>query len=346
MKRILILLILIPIFIIPVSAVDFTAPEAPEDVQDLMPPQTETFGEGLWKVICAAVEKLQPQISESGKTCVMLVCVALLVSILQQIPAERNSIVEFAGCIAVSVMILDDTGSMIQSAVDTITSLSEYGKLFFPVMAGAQAAQGGLTSSAALYTGTIAFDAVFGRLISQWLVPFVYMYLALSVAGCALGEDLLKRLRDLIKWLITWCLKNSLYIFTGYLSITGVVAGATDATKLKATKLTISSAVPVVGGILSDASEAVLVGAGLVKSAAGIYGLLAITAIWISPFLQIGIQYLMLKIAGALCAMLDAKRLTTLVDSFSTAMGFLLGMTGVICILLLISTVCFMRGVG
>lgn len=346
MKRILILLILIPIFIIPVSAVEFTAPEAPEDVQDLMPPQTETFGEGLWKVICAAVEKLQPQISGSGKTCIMLVCVALLVSILQQIPAEKNGIVEFAGCIAVGVMLLDNTGSMIQSAVDTISSLSEYGKLFFPVMAGAQAAQGGLTSAAALYTGTIAFDAILGKLVSRLLVPLVYMYLALSVGGCALGEDLLKRLRDLIKWLVTWCLKNSLYIFTGYLSITGVVAGATDATKLKATKLTISSAVPVVGGILSDASEAVLVGAGLVKSAAGIYGLLAIAAIWISPFLQIGIQYLMLKIAGALCAMLDAKRLTSLVDSFSTAMGFLLGMTGVMCILLLISTICFMRGVG
>ena len=89
-----------------------------------------------------------------------------------------------------------------------------------------------------------------------------------------------------------------------------------------------------------------MVGASMVKSAAGIYGLLAITAIWISPFMQIGIQYLMLKIAGALCGMLDAKRVSSLVDGFSTAMGFLLGMTGIMCVLLLISTVCFMRGVG
>lgn len=346
MRRLLILLVLISVLIIPVAAAEFTAPEAPDEVQDLMPAQTESFGEGLWKVISAAVDKLYPQIAQAGRTCIMLVSIAMLVSILQQIPTEKNNIVEFAGCTAVGVMLLNNTGSMIQTAVDTINSLSEYGKLFFPVMAGAHAAQGGLTSSAALYTGTIAFDAILGKVISQWMVPLVYMYLALSLAGCALGEDLLKRIRDLIKWFVTWCLKNGLYIFTGYLSITGVVAGATDAAKLKATKLTISSAVPVVGGILSDASEAVLVGAGMVKSAAGVYGLLAILAIWISPFLQIGIQYLMLKITGALCAMLDAKRVSSLIDSFSTAMGFLLGMTGIMCVLLLISTVCFMRGVG
>ena len=346
MRRLLIILGIIHALLMPVFAMEFTAPEAPNEVQDLMPPQTETFGEGLWKVISAAIEKLQPQISVAGKTCVMLISIALLVSVLQQIPSEKSGIVEFAGCVAVGVMLLENTGSMIQAAVDTINSLSEYGKLFLPVMAGAQAAQGGLTSSAALYTGTMVFDAILGKAVSRWMIPLVYMYLALSVAGCAMGEDLLKRIRDLIKWLITWCLKNGLYIFTGYLSITGVVSGATDAAKLKAAKLTISSAVPVVGGILSDASEAVLVGAGMMKNAAGIYGMLTIAAIWISPFLQIGIQYLMLKISGSLCAMLDAKRVSSLIDSFSTAMGFLLGMTGIMCILLLISTVCFMSGVG
>ena len=346
MRRLLIILGIIHALLMPVFAMEFTAPEAPNEVQDLMPPQTETFGEGLWKVISAAIEKLQPQISVAGKTCVMLISIALLVSVLQQIPSEKSGIVELAGCVAVGVMLLENTGSMIQAAVDTINSLSEYGKLFLPVMAGAQAAQGGLTSSAALYTGTMVFDAILGKAVSRWMIPLVYMYLALSVAGCAMGEDLLKRIRDLIKWLITWCLKNGLYIFTGYLSITGVVSGATDAAKLKAAKLTISSAVPVVGGILSDASEAVLVGAGMMKNAAGIYGMLTIAAIWISPFLQIGIQYLMLKISGSLCAMLDAKRVSSLIDSFSTAMGFLLGMTGIMCILLLISTVCFMSGVG
>ena len=130
------------------------------------------------------------------------------------------------------------------------------------------------------------------------------------------------------------------------MSITGVVSGTTDAAALKAAKMTISSVVPVVGGILSDASESVLVSAGLMKNAAGIYGILAILAVFLEPFLRIGAHYLILKLTAALCGVFGSKQMTELIGDFSSAMGLLLAMTGATCLLLLISTVCFMKGVG
>ena len=156
----------------------------------------------------------------------------------------------------------------------------------------------------------------------------------------------LKKVKDFIKWLMTWGLKIVLYIFTGYIGITGVVSGATDAAAVKAAKLTLTGMVPVVGGILSDASEAVLVGAGIMKNAAGIYGMLAIIAIVLTPFMRIGVQYLLLKLAAAVCSAFECKTATELIDSFSGAMGLLLGMTGAMCVMLLVSVACFMKGVG
>lgn len=208
------------------------------------------------------------------------------------------------------------------------------------------AAQGGTTGSAALYAGTALFDTVLSTAITGLIVPMIYIFLCLAVANSAIGEDVLKKLRDFVKWLMTWCLKIILYVFTGYIGITGVVSGTTDAAALKAAKITISSVVPVVGNILSDASEAVLVSAGVMKSAAGIYGLLAILALWIEPFLRIGVQYLLLKISAAVCGVFGNKETTALIQDFSGAMGMLLAMTGTVCLLLLISTVCFMKGVG
>ena len=123
------------------------------------------------------------------------------------------------------------------------------------------------------------------------------------MSSAAVETPLLDKMKELVKWLMTWTLKIILYVFTGYIGITGVVSGSTDAAALKATKLTISGTVPVVGGILADASEAVLVGAGVVKNAAGIYGLLAVTALWISPFIQMGTQYLLMKGTAGFCAM-------------------------------------------
>jgi stage III sporulation protein AE len=159
-------------------------------------------------------------------------------------------------------------------------------------------------------------------------------------------DGTLQKLQDFIKWLMIWGLKTILYIFTGYMGITGVVSGTTDAAALKAAKLTISGMVPVVGGILSDASESVLVGAGVMKTAAGMYGTLAMLAICAEPFLKIGVQYLMLKATAALCGIFGSKALSNLVQDFSSALGILLGMTGSACLMLLISTVCFMKGVG
>ena len=215
-----------------------------------------------------------------------------------------------------------------------------------PVMTAAMAAQGGVTTATALYTGSALFSTLLSGLVSKLLVPMIYLHLALAAANSAVGEDMLKNISGTMKWAMTWILKIILYIFTGYISITGVVSGTTDTAALKAAKLTISGAVPVVGGILSDASEAVLVGAGTVKNAAGIYGLLAVIAVFIGPFLRIGAHYLMLKITAGVCSVFGSTRLTGLIEGFSGAMGFVLAMTGATCLMLMISTVCFMKGVA
>ena len=186
--------------------------------------------------------------------------------------------------------LLLSANSLIRLGSQTVTEISEYGKLLLPVMTAAMAAQGGAASSTALYAGTAVFDSVLSSLISRMLGPMVYLFLALSAANGAIGENILGKLRDLVKNVVSWSLKTILTVFTTYMTVTGVVSGTTDAAALKATKVTISSVVPVVGGILSDASEAVLVSAGLMKNAAGIYGILAVLAVFLSPFLKIGVH--------------------------------------------------------
>ena len=141
-------------------------------------------------------------------------------------------------------------------------------------------------------------------------------------------------------------LKIILYVFTGYIGITGVVSGSADASMIKATKLTISGSVPVVGSILSDASETILISAGIMKNAAGVYGVLAIAALWIGPFLKIVMQYLLLKTTAAVCGVFGTKRTVSLIQDFSSAMGFVLAMISTISLLLTIAVVCFMKGVA
>ncbi len=346
MKRLLFLICLLGLLVLPVRAIDITAPEPPPDAEELLPADRHSFGQDLWTVVKKAIEKLQPELANGARICLSLLALTMLISILKELPGKLISTAELVGALGIGALLLHQADSMIQVAAETVTELSEYGKLLLPAMTAAMAAQGGTTTSAALYTGTAVFNSILSSGIAKLLVPMVYLFLALAVAVAATGQTMLERLRDLCKWGMTWGLKIILYFFTGYMGITGVVSGAADEAAVKATKLTMSGMIPIVGGILSDASEAVILGAGMMKSAVGVYGMLALIAIWISPFLQIGISYLLLKLTAAICETFGVKRVSGLIKNFSEALGLLLGMTGAVCILLLISTICFMKGVG
>lgn len=346
MRKLPIVILIIMLLSIPVHGVELTAPTVPQSAADFMPSEPQNLKEGIMEVLKEAVAHFRPDLKEASKVCFGIIAAVMVVSLIRTVPGDVEKTADLAGAVAVSGMFLSSAGALINLGAETVVDVSEYGKLLLPVLTAALAAQGGVTTSAALYTGTALFDALLSGLIGKILMPLIYLFLAIAAANSAVGDDLLKKIRDFVKWLMTWLLKTILYIFTGYISITGVVSGPTDAAALKAAKLTISGVVPVVGGIMSDASEAILVSAGTVKNAIGVYGLFAVLAIWMEPFLKIGAHYLLLRLTGAVCSVFGSKRTTELIQDFATAMGHLLAMTGAVCLMLLISTVCFMRGVG
>lgn len=321
-----------------------SAPEVPKDKAAYMPRELDSFQAGVWYVIRTGIDAVSPDIGQAMGTCLCVIAAVILCSVLRGCQDKTKSAVDMTGAVLIACILLGNANVMIRQGTETVHTLSDYGKLLLPVMTTALASQGGLTSSAALYAGTALFDAIISSLISVLIVPMIYMFVAMSTANNALGENALKKLTEFFKWLIGWSLKTVLYVFTGYMAITGVVNGTTDQAALRATKLTISGMVPVVGGILSDTAEAILVGAGVVKNTVGIYGLVAVIAIAIEPFLRIGVQYLLLKLTAAVCGLFAEPKQSELIQDFSTAMGFVLAMIGTVTLMFVVSMICFMKG--
>ncbi len=346
MRRIILLILVIVLCTGSVSAMEYTAPDAPESVEDYMPEESRSFGEDLWYIIKSNLQNLSPSIAETLEICVSLIALNMLLMLISNFAGTPKNVVALAGTVAVGIILLKTSNALIRLGVDTVTELTEYGKLLIPVLTAALASQGGISSSAALYAGTILFNSILCTGITKLIVPMIYIYIALSVAANAIGEEVLNNLRSFIKWIMTWCLKIIIYVFTGYIGITGVVSGTTDAAAIKATKLAINGMVPVVGSIISDASESILVSAGVMKSAVGVYGVTVLFAIWITPFMKIGLQYVLLKATAGICGIFGSKQPTALIKDFSGVLGLLLAMTGTVCMMLLISTVCFMKGVS
>ena len=347
MKKITFIIILFVLVLpIPAKALEIESPSAPSSAAEYMPENAESFAEGVWYILKVAVKDFIPELYETSGLCLSVFTVILLASIVDNFSEISGKAVHLASSVLIGLILMDPANALIKLGTEIIHQMSEYGNLLIPVLTGAMAAQGGVSSSTALYAITAFFGSVFTTLITKITIPMLYIYFCLSLINGAIGDQFIKNLQDFMKWLITWSLKILLYAFTGFIGITGVVSGTADASAVKAVKMTISGMVPVVGGIISDASETILVSAGVMKSAAGVYGILAIIAMFIRPFLKIAAQYVLLKLTAALCSVFSNKCESALLKDFSGGMGMLLGMTGTICLFLLISVVCFMKGVS
>ena len=345
MKKILLIITIVHFLVMPVYATEVSPPVVPESGEVYMPPDTESFSEGVWYIFKLALNEVAPSLTESSRVCLSLICIVLLVSILHEFSKESQNIVVLIGSVCVGLLLFKASNSLIRMATNTVQDLSQYGKLLLPAMTAAMAAEGGHSSSAALYTGTMLFCTLLTILITKIIVPLIYIYLCLSIAYAAIGEDSLNDLKKFVKWLATWSMKIVLYVFTGYITITKIITGAVDATSLRVAKIAISGVVPVVGKIISDASDTILLSAGMVKNGAGIYGLLAIISVIIGPFLKIGVQYILFKLSAAICSIFGIKRISALIADFSKCLALSLAMVGILGLMLIVSTVCFLKGI-
>ena len=272
---------------------------------------------------------------------VQLMAVVLVCGLAEGACVQKSSmaVTKMAGALAVTALSVSNMEGMIGLGRETIGKMSVFSDVLLPVMAALTAATGHVNGAAVRQGITVLFTRVLIDIIDSLLIPLVYAYVAACSAYAAVGNDGLKKLSVLLKGAVTMILTTVLLCFVGYLTMSGAIAGSADAAAVKATKMAISKTIPVVGGLLADAAESVLVGAGVLRRGVGITGLLVVLAICIGPFLQLGFHYLSYKLAATLTGTVADPRLSGLLDNIGGAFGLVLGMTGASALLLLFSTV-------
>ena len=303
--------------------------------------------EGLSNLFSDGAAQIGGLLRASLTTALKLMAVVLLCALAQGVQPQGEGLqpVTIAGALAVTALTMTDMAAMIGLGRETLGRMSAFSDLLLPVVAVLTAATGGLTGAAVRQSATVLFSQLLLTAMDRLLIPLVYAYVAVSCAHAAVGNPGLERLAGLLKGAATALLTGLLLAFVGYLTASGAIAGSVDAAAVKAAKLAISRAIPVVGGVLADASESVLAGAGALRGTVGAAGLIVVLAICLGPFLRLALQYLVYKGTGALCAAVAQPRLSKLIDAIGGAFGLVLGMTGAGALILLVSLVSAMTAV-
>ena len=328
----------------------------PEEVEDALSPDAQalleqldedtadsgTLSKGAAKLWDNACRLLAAEFRSSRRVMVVLLGAVLLYGVAEGSfqAAEHPLMANFVPLSFVLVITLTAAGdvqTMMGAGTETMEQLDVLSTALLPSLAAAVAASGGIVSAGVRQVATVFFANLLMTLIHSVLLPLVYFYVAASAADAMLPGNPLKRIAAGIKKVVTWALTGALVLFTGYLTISGAAATSADALTLQVTRTVISTAVPVVGGIISQASGSVLSGAGLLKNSIGIFGMLAVLATCLTPFLRLAVQYLLYKITAFLAGTAGNGTLVELIDALGSAFGLMLGMVGSCALLLLIS---------
>ncbi len=322
--------------------------EAKGFVEGLAPDgQTADLNRGLDNVVRQVSGKLGGLLRDSVGSMLIILAIVLLCGIVGTFweGAEgKTDTVVLVAVLAITAVSTGQVSGLMSLGRQVISDMDGFSKIIMPTLAAASTAAGAPMAGAARHMATMICSDLVLTMISRVIVPIVFAYVAAVAAGAALEQSVLTKIAGMLKWVATGLLTLSLTLFFAYMTISGALAGSADALAIKGARLALSGGIPVVGGIVSDAAETVLVGAGLVKNAVGLFGLFAVAGICLIPFLRVGIQYLLYKLMAAVVTPLAHERVTKLIENLSGAFGLILGMTGASALLLFISLISIISG--
>jgi len=134
-------------------------------------------------------------------------------------------------------------------------------------------------------------------------------------------------------------------VFIAFLGLTGMSTASWDGLAVKAVKTASGAFIPVVGRSIADVMDSVLGTALVLKNALGLVGAVAILFICALPAMQILLQALVFRIAGALIQPLGEEKLAEAVTGMGNSL-ILLFASLTVCGLFAYFTLALLVGLG
>lgn len=323
----------------------YLPPLAAERVREAETDVGYDLTDGLGVLADGAWEALDGVLKNGIETAASMLVVCLVCSAAALWLSERSAVGMVAiNCAAVGAVFAIGVTSL-QGTLSQVTSLLAeldlFSKALIPTLTAAGIAAGESGTALARQSAALWAADVLITLFHRGFVPLIYACLALRGAGILAQNAASVRIAGFCKNTLALVIRVLLTVYFGYLSVSGLVGRAADTLAKRAAKTAISAGIPVVGGVLTDAAEAIYAGGALARSTIGVFGLIAILSCALLPLLSAGCAYLCLRMSAALAQNLQEtggrEAIDAVADAVSMVFALCAGATG---LLLLTVVIC------
>ncbi len=329
-----------------------------DELPDSLPDETNELLEGLGigslnadeflnlspdKLLNQALNIMGEQSRDPLRCVVSIIGIMLLCAFLQgmKVSFGEQDLTRIFGIVCVLMCIalmVSPILSCIHDASETIHGSFVFMTAFIPVLGSVMTVSGQTVTATSYSFLMLGASETISALCSNFILPQLHIILALSITSSAAPKLNTSGLTAFLHKTVKWILGFSMSIFVSIMSLQTIVGSASDTVAVKAAKFVVGSAIPVVGGALSEAITSVQSYLGLLKTTVGAFGIIAGAGIFLPIIIRIILWQIGIQLCSAVGELLGLSEISGLLKSVGSVMGLLLAVLLCTALMIIIST--------
>lgn len=310
------------------SVIDVLPDETLELLDDIGADDFQSLYNASPKALLDAVKKVFSGVwKEPCRVSAELGALIILASILKaSSPDEKSSVIrgtEIFCAAAFGAVILPHFSAALSHVMSVVKTQEIFIKSYIPVLLATVAASGNPALALSANALTLGAAEAVVQFANSFLMPITGIYISLVFSDSIAPEFNLGGFINTVKKASALSLGFCATLFTGILTTKGILAGAVDSVSSKGLKFALSSLVPVVGGALSDGLSSVIGGLTLLRSALGIFGILAAVLLIMPTFSEIIVLNISLYLCAAVGDLFEQGKSASFLRGIAGAFSFL-----------------------
>lgn len=287
--------------------------------------------QGVWQTVCSIISDVvqNPLVACSAGAGVILLC--SLTETFMGTTESGSQMVHYFGGACIGVVMMLPFGELLSKTVSAVTAAGQFMLVFLPVFAGILIRAGRPLTAGGTVSVVFGCSQFILYLAKHLLLPFMGMFLALTLSQSLSGGMKTDGLVSAVKKTLIWVLGLSTTLYLALLTVTGIINGAGDSLAQRTTRFFIGNMVPVIGGTLSESLGTLQACFSALKTGGGVLGVLGVLAVLLPIICEILLWRLGSLLLVVLSDWLGTTDLSRLLQAIGEAVGLLLSV--VICCL-------------
>lgn len=226
-----------------------------------------------------------------------------------------------------------------QYSLQTIETMTNFLHALLPIFLALLTTTGGVTSSIFFHPLLMFLIQTSGFVIKNIVLPLLFFSTVLGVISILSNQVKVSKLASLFRKVSIGILIGFFTMIIGILTVRGAATSIADGVAMKTTKFIAGHAIPVVGGMFTEAADTVLTMSLMLRNTVGVVGAFLLFLITAFPAIKILIISFLFQLAAVLIEPISDGKLTESFQILSNSMFYIFASLAIVSFMFIISLI-------